>query len=751
MPWMKWLPWRYLVRRFATSHGFLDPLAVMARLQRFAEPSEVNEPIELLRAGAVFHARALINSKVIQHNLDWIWPHWIERQFNPRDESFIPRAFSITHCNLSHRNWTAVGVPDCEEMPIVDPRGLVTPHYDGWSIDAWVLGKNGRQLLPSKLKQCSQRLEMDENISVVTESSLDDLQLQSRVKVERDSSDSHCLLELIAESGDGGWLVITLRPCNPEGISFLHQVRLDKNRRCWLIEDKTAVIFERPVEKHLASNYRQGDIYLHLRDETECLHGECEVGMASAAAMFSLAAGTPLRIGVRIPLHSSGRDASHRDHPSGGWQHNLKHHCTLSVPDRKFQFLYDAAIRTLILHSPKEVYPGPYTYKRFWFRDAVFIIQSLLQAGLTARAERALDQFPKRQKHDGFFLSQDGEWDSNGEALWIFDLFCQMTNRPLKREWREPVLRGARWIVNKRLHKNGGRCGGLLPAGFSAEHLGPNDCYYWDDFWGVAGLRAAARICKREELFREARAFSAEADDFQKTIEDSLAAAARRLGRAAMPASPNRRLDAGAIGSIVAGYPLQLYPAQDPRLTDLTEFLLERCFVSGGFFQDMVHSGINAYLTLHIAQVLLRSGDSRCFELMRNVAALASPTGQWPEAIHPHSMGGCMGDGQHAWAAAEWVSMMRNCFVREEGESLILISGLPSEWLTGESAQKPIHFGPAPTRFGTIDLEVIPGTEPQVSWTTHWHSDTPRIEIRPFGFRPIGASPGENRVTLSPL
>ena len=38
-----------------------------------------------------------------------------------------------------------------------------------------------------------------------------------------------------------------------------------------------------------------------------------------------------------------------------------------------------------------------------------------------------------------------------------------------------------------------------------------------------------------------------------------------------------------------------------------------------------------------------------------------------------------MGDGQHAWASAEWVLMIRNLFVREEGERLVLASGiLPS-------------------------------------------------------------------------
>lgn len=181
---------------------------------------------------------------------------------------------------------------------------------------------------------------------------------------------------------------------------------------------------------------------------------------------------------------------------------------------------------------------------------------------------------------------------------------------------------------------------------------------------------------------------------------------------------------------------------------DLVEYLLENTFVSGGFFQDMIHSGINAYLTLHIAQVLLRAGDARCIELMRNVANLASPTGQWPEAIHPHSFGGCMGDGQHAWAAAEWVAMQRNCFVREEGDSLVLASGLPPEWLRGESGSAPITFGPALTRFGTVSLEITPGAVPRVQWNGEWYRGAPLIEVRALGYKAETANNGNHFVEL---
>ncbi|MFO8050044.1 MAG: hypothetical protein R6U29_13505, partial [Desulfosudaceae bacterium] len=78
-----WIPWRWIIKRAARSYGFIDPLVVLARLRKFSQPSEFEEPLELLRAGLVFHARGLVNAKSIQQNLDWIWPYWVERQFNP--------------------------------------------------------------------------------------------------------------------------------------------------------------------------------------------------------------------------------------------------------------------------------------------------------------------------------------------------------------------------------------------------------------------------------------------------------------------------------------------------------------------------------------------------------------------------------------------------------------------------------------------------------------------------------------------
>src|SRR5690606_28463394 len=114
------------------------------------------------------------------------------------------------------------------------------------------------------------------------------------------------------------------------------------------------------------------------------------------------------------------------------------------------------------------------------------------------------------------------------------------------------------WIRRKRLPETLDEPhAGLLPAGFSAEHLGPNDYYYWDDFWGVAGLRSAAALLGEHGDAEGAAAMAAEADRFLAAIDRSVerSVALRSGGRGGIggdvgiAASPYRRLDSGAIGS----------------------------------------------------------------------------------------------------------------------------------------------------------------------------------------------------------
>ncbi len=695
-------------------------------MRRFSQPSDVAEPIELLRAGVSFHARGLLNTRAIQTNLDWVWPYWVERQFNPASPSFVPRAFSFSHVNLTHRNWTAVGQPDVAVYPIVDPRGLVTPLYDGWSLDFWLVDNNGSRLLPSKLEQVEQKLSMDDELVVATTASTDGLTLNSQVAVRINAGQPELQVELTAETERAGQLVVAVRPYNPEGIQFVESASFTD--QCLTVNGNTDICFsDEPAGVHF-SDYRHGDVLHHLY-ENGALDDTCEVGMLTAAVQFDLESGHRT-VQVSVPLQAEA-EREHARIGSANWKEVLEPAASLSLPDERYQYLYDAALRTTTLLSAGQIVPGPYTYKRFWFRDACLMMNALLAVNLPDRVARAFPTFIAQQKRDGYFQSQEGEWDSNGQVLWICNRYEQLTGKRLGEDILESLAKAAHWFRKKRVHAPGTPHDDLLPAGFSAEHFGPNDYYYWDDYWAVAGLQGAEQIFQRHGDNRTADYCRQEAATMAEAIACSLNAVPARRRKGGTPASPYRRLDSGAIGSMVADYPLQLVKQGDSALLTTCEYLMQHCFHDGAFFQDMIHSGQNIYLTLDIAQTLLRHGDTRYRDLLDQVAALASSTGQWPEAVHPGTGGGCMGDGQHGWAAAEWLMMIRNLFVREEGNRLVIGNGILPRWLETNEA---LHFGPTLTPFGSVSVAISESPR-QVAVEGRWFGKPPRINVDVPGYR----------------
>jgi hypothetical protein len=213
---------------------------------------------------------------------------------------------------------------------------------------------------------------------------------------------------------------------------------------------------------------------------------------------------------------------------------------------------------------------------------------------------------------------------------------------------------------------------------------------------------------------------AAEADRFAAAMWDdlgrSLELTAERLGTIAVPAGPRRRVDSGAIGSLVACTPLDLLPPDDPRIAATADVIRQRFMLDtapdmppgGGraFFQGISHTGLGTYLTLQLAAVELRAGDRRCLDRLAWMLDAATPTWTWPEAIHPRLEGGCMGDGHHGWAAAELLTFVRDLLVREVAGGVALASLVPDGWY-GQGWD--VHD--APTAVG------------HVSYAVRWHGD----------------------------
>ena len=279
-----------------------------------------------------------------------------------------------------------------------------------------------------------------------------------------------------------------------------------------------------------------------------------------------------------------------------------------------------------------------------------------------------------------------------------------------------PMQAGVRWIEGKLVHQpDEPLFDGLMPRGLSAEHLGLADVYYWDSFWSLAGVEAFERVCSILGRERERTHAHGLAMRIRASLERSLGAAMGQQQTSVIPPGPVRGVDAGIIGSTVAWYPLQLLPPDDPRMLATVREILGTMFRDGMFYQPFVHSGLNAYLTLHVAEGLLYAGDTEgAWKILEDVARHASPTFTYPEAIHPRTGGGCMGDGHHAWAAAEVVLAVRNAFVFERWKSaparheVVLLGGIPRSMFERTGS---FGIGRMPLPEGTIGISVESGSD----------------------------------------
>lgn len=405
----------------------------------------------------------------------------------------------------------------------------------------------------------------------------------------------------------------------------------------------------------------------------------------------------------------------------------------VELPDELLQRAVDAnrAYLRLFADGP-DITPGPYTYHRFWFRDAAFQLAALDRWGFHREAEEILRSFPGRQRADGFFYSQWREWDSNGAAIWAVAEHHRIRgNDELLREVAPSVRRGAQWIRRtcRERPRDRPEVQGLFPAGVSAEHLGPHDFYYWDDFWGLRGLIDAAYILRATGDEKGAAEAEAAGEELRRALFLSLNLAAERVGARLIPAGPTRGIDAAMIGSLVACYPLRLLEADDPWIAGTANAIREHFCLGDAFFQGISHTGLGTYLTLQLAFVELEAGQRRAWDRLAWLLGAATPTFTWPEAIHPRLGGGCMGDGHHGWAAADFLSFVRNTLVREAPDgSITLFTIIPPGW-----EGKPVKVEHAPTQQGLISFEL---TWKGPNALLAWECEKPGVTLRATGLDP---------------
>ncbi|HEX9683966.1 MAG TPA: hypothetical protein VGA13_12850 [Acidimicrobiales bacterium] len=721
-----------------------DIVRHLTTFQRLGEAVEVEMPTELLPVGARTVFRALRTRSAPQIGVDWVWPYWLHRQIDPESSAFVPRGHLPFPTNITARNWTGLGNVSSPWSAVVDPRGLVTPWYDGWSLDWWI-GAEDRWHFPSREPAVRQRL-VESTPVVETAMRIPGGDAVHRCYVIQRGDQELVVVEISNRSAVPVALAVAVRPYNPEGLAVVE--RIQQHGATIMVDGRPALSLPSVPRHATGSTFHDGDSarVVERGEAGTTLHSDlrCDAGLAQAAFLFPLPHHTTLRFAMplrpdrrtrrrhaiarRLSSADTSRDLVSSDEVVKGWLAQTDRGMRVVLPAGRLAETVEAnRCFMLLYHDGDEVTPGPLTYHRFWFRDAAYLLGAMDRWGFHAETAQVLATWPDRQRVDGYFLSQRQEWDSNGAALHALAEHWRLTGDPDALEGLDQVVaRGVQWIERKRHSKRNRKdpeMEGLLPAGISAEHLGPFDFYYWDDFWGWKGMLDGAQLLEALGQSAAAAAVRQDAAAFGRDIEASLRRVAERLGTDAMPAGPRRRLDPGCIGSLAACWPLGLFPADHPSVVATADVIRERFCQGDAFYQGISHTGLGTYLTLQLAFVELESGDPRALRRLAWMTEASTSTATWPEAIHPQLGGGCMGDGHHGWAAADYLTFVRNLLVRDRPRGLDLLTLLPPDWFGHD-----LEVHDAPTHHGRL------------SYALRWHGERPALlwELTPHPAAPAG-------------
>lgn len=709
--YLEWTGQGYLV-------PFLDGLAHLGR------PSAVFFPYELLGQGLAIVLSGLNNTMAIQSNLGWVWPYWVERQIDPDAPDFVPTAINLIKTNLTARNWTAIGLPTSEKESLVDPVGMLTLRPYGWSVFPYVKAADGSFFPPRMSGRVFQTLRNGSDPFVVTRyESVKGLAWECEAgAVEAEGEELISYHHSLRNHGERPLELtfgLAIRPYNPLMIGHINTIRF-KNR-LWRMNGSPGLLLLEEPDRVAVSDRHQGDplgrplprsgpTYLRSRSGIACGACEWDIRLEPGRSRSFEALG-PLAKDPR-KQNTQFRDITPDTLKKGKLQRleqigeEAKKGLQVRLPDGRLQRAFEAVRAHLhVFDDGTHFSPGNFLYHTHWFRDSAFIALAFENMGLGERVAPKVPDYLSRQTADGFFKSQQGEWDSNGEAIWSLVNHVRMGGETEILDRVFPaLLKGVKWIESMRgkNRKSPGPHHGLLPAGFSAEHFGPNDHYYWDNFWSLGGMKAALWAASRLGRRREEEWLLGAAADYEHDIRGSMEWAFAKLGSHALPTSPYRWLDSAAIGNLIALSPLGLAAPEEPWARATVDYLLENNLRDGLFFQKIVHTGLNPYLSAQLARTLFQLGDERGFDMLLAILDAATPTYTWPEALHPRVKGGCMGDGDHGWAAAEFLSLIREMLVREEAlpePALLLGEGLPAAWFRPGLS---LEVKNAPTRHGEV-------------------------------------------------
>ncbi len=300
-------------------------------------------------------------------------------------------------------------------------------------------------------------------------------------------------------------------------------------------------------------------------------------------------------------------------------------------------------------------------YNGFWLRDGAYITRTYDMLGHHETAELCLNYFLTHQRPDGCFMSQRGQYDGFGQALFALGQHYLMTgDMEYARRVYPHFAPAIEWLKKARAEDEFH----LMPATNARDNELIIGHYTGHNFWALLGVRTAARMAKALGHTDDYAVFMNEYRDFYKAFMKKLEEVAGKDGY--IP--PGLDAEGGQDwGNLLGVYPAEVLDPLDPRISTTLEKMQNEKYEEG----IMTYSGrLHHYLTVKASQnYVVRLEQEQALEDFYHIVLHTGTTQEGFEfgAIPWGERDVYSNYPPHGWCAAMMNALLRNMLIQERG------------------------------------------------------------------------------------
>ncbi|MHA1293301.1 MAG: hypothetical protein ACTSQJ_11620, partial [Promethearchaeota archaeon] len=397
------------------------------------------------------------------------------------------------------------------------------------------------------------------------------------------------------------------------------------------------------------------------------------------------------------------------------WEGLLEKCSSIILPEKKVIDTYKASLvynfmcQNFHKDGRIEQHVNRFQYNRFWIRDSSFYSKMYSQYNRIDVSKRLLTHFLSKQKRNGNFMSQMGQFDGWGQSLWAFGEYIKLSGDiEFATQIFDSIIKAIKWFA-KTIKKDKW---GIMPPVFAADNEMISGRYTGHNFWAWCGLNNAEYIAEILNRKKEKEFFSEVKNKFLNNFKLILEKVCEKTGQRIPPGLDT---DIGEDWSnLLMIYPQKLLDVKDPKIkTTLEDYRKNK--MPEGIAMWMIFQ--HHYITERIAQQHLILDDQEL--VLKDFYSMLSHTGSCHEGFEHNIRPWGNRDylipikflflkrdyfnyPPHGWFAVAYNLLLRNMLIREENGKLHLLSAISPEWINGNIAIKNAN-----TYFGLCNLEVI--------------------------------------------